>query len=105
MPKGDSLDVAPVDHATAVVTAAVRAEQRRHLRNAIDALEPIDRQVLILRGVEQRTLRTTGELLGITGDAVSMRFGRALARLRSLLPDALLDDLAASRAGSSWRQN
>jgi len=86
----------PADDGTAVIAAAVRSEQRRQVLAAIDALDPVDRDVLILRGVEQRPLRETGELLGITGDAVAMRYGRALRRLRSHLPAALLDDLAAS---------
>lgn len=84
----------PADERTGVVTAAVRAEQRRQLLTTIEALDPIDRDVLLLRGVEQRSQATTAELLGIRGDAVAMRFGRALARLRSQLPDSLLDDLA-----------
>lgn len=82
------------DPRTGVVTAAVRAEQRRQLLATIDALEPIDRQVLLLRGVEQRSQATTAELLGIRGDAVAMRFSRALDRLRAQLPASLCDDLA-----------
>lgn len=86
---------AVVDDRTGVVTAAVRSERRQQLLTVIDGLEPIDREVLLLRGVEQRSQQTTGELLSISGDAVAMRFGRALARLRSHLPDSLLDELAA----------
>lgn len=78
---------------TGVITAAVRSEMRHALLAAIDALDPIDRDVLLLRGVEQRSLQTTAELLGVTTDAVSMRFTRALGRLRGHLPAALADDL------------
>ncbi len=83
------------DDRTGVVTAAVRAEQRRQLLATIEALEPGDREVLLLRGVEQRSLATTAELLGITDAAVTMRYTRALARLRDKIPGSLLDDLAA----------
>lgn len=83
------------DDRTGVVTAAIRAEQSRSVLATIESLEPIDRDVLLLRGVEQRSLQTTAEVLGISSDAVVMRFGRALTRLRSHLPDSLLADLAA----------
>lgn len=87
---------AALDPRTGVVTAAVRAEQRRQLLATIDELEPIDREVLLLRGVEQRAQATTAQLLGISGDAVAMRFARALGRLRAQLPAALCDDLAGA---------
>lgn len=81
------------DHITGVITAAVRAEHRRLVLDAIEALDPIDRAVLLLRGVEQRSGQATAELLAISVDAVAMRFGRARQRLRTRLPDALLDEL------------
>lgn len=84
------------DERTGVVTAAVRAEQRRQLLSTIESLEPIDREVLLLRGVEQRSQATTAALLGISGDAVAMRFSRALDRLRAQLPSSLLGDLGAA---------
>lgn len=86
---------AVADERSGVVTAAIRAEHRGQLLTAIEALEPIDRDVLMLRGVEQRARQTTAEVLGITGDAVAMRFSRALGRLRAFLPASLCDDLAA----------
>jgi RNA polymerase sigma-70 factor (ECF subfamily) len=89
---GGPADGAPDDR-TGVVTAAVRAEQRRQLLVTIEALEPTDREVLLLRGVEQRSQATTAALLGISGDAVAMRFSRALERLRTQLPASLLADL------------
>lgn len=85
-----------VDHRTGVVTAAIRAERRSQLLATIEQLEPIDREVLLLRGVEQRSQATTAELLGIQGDAVAMRFSRALRRLRDQLPASLLDELGGA---------
>jgi RNA polymerase sigma-70 factor (ECF subfamily) len=78
---------------TGVVTAAVREERRRLVLEAIDALDPIDREVLLLRAVEQRSGRTTAELLRISVDAVAMRYGRARQRLRARLSDSLLGEL------------
>lgn len=97
--RGGSAPVTPVSvlpaEQTGAVTAAMRSEQRRTLLAAIDELEPADREVLLLRAVEQRSQQTTGELLGISGDAVAMRLSRALRRLRAHLPDALAHDLGA----------
>ncbi|MBL8735690.1 MAG: sigma-70 family RNA polymerase sigma factor [Planctomycetes bacterium] len=87
---------APADPRTGVVTAAIRAERRTHLLATIEQLEPIDRDVLLLRGVEQRSQATTAELLGIQGDAVAMRFSRALRRLRDQLPASLLEELGGA---------
>lgn len=78
---------------TGVVTAAVRAERRQLVLESIDALDPIDREVLLLRAVEQRSARTTAELLHISVDAVAMRYVRARQRLRARLPDTLLREL------------
>ena len=90
---GNGVTEGAPDQRTGVVTAAVRAEQRRQLLVTIEALEPTDREVLLLRGVEQRSQATTAALLGISGDAVAMRFSRALDRLRAQLPASLLADL------------
>ncbi len=78
---------------TGVVSAAVRADRRRVLLDAIDSLEAIDREVLLLRGIEQRTLATTAELLGVSQAAVTMRLQRALQRVREHLPADLYADL------------
>lgn len=92
-PLPDEMRDGPRDERTGVVTAAVRAEQRHQLLATIEGLDPIDREVLLLRGVEQRSQATTAALLGIRGDAVAMRFSRAVERLRAQLPASLLDDL------------
>ena len=93
---GNGVAEGVADKRTGVVTAAVRDQQRRQLLVTIEALEPIDREVLLLRGVEQRSQATTAALLGVSGDAVAMRFSRALGRLRALLPASLCDDLAGA---------
>jgi len=78
---------------TGIVSAAIRGERRQIVLAAIDALDAVDREVLLLRGVEQRSGRTTAELLGISVDAVTMRYRRARDRLCAQLPDALFDEL------------
>jgi RNA polymerase sigma-70 factor, ECF subfamily len=63
-------------------------ELRQAIRAALEALPPLDREVLILRYVERLSLAETAEALGITKGAASTRHTRALVRLRELLdPD------------------
>ena len=45
--------------------------------------DPID----LLRGIEQNSNQTVGVLLGISAQAVAMRYHRALKRLREKLGD------------------
>jgi RNA polymerase sigma-70 factor (ECF subfamily) len=62
-------------------------ERRAHIRAAIESLPPIDREILVLRYLEQLPPREIGEILGMTKGAVSTRHTRALARLRTLLDE------------------
>ncbi len=58
-----------------------RKEIEQQVREALDRLSLIDREVLILRFVEQLTTQETVAILGITAEAVGMRRLRALRRL------------------------
>lgn len=77
---------------TAIVGRAVRSENGEALRRVLDELEPRDREVLVLRGIEQRDNREVAAQLGIDPDAASTRYRRALARVRERLPPALTAD-------------
>jgi len=65
--------------------AAVRAEQRLALQEAINRLDPLDREVLALRHFEQLTAAETARVLHISRAAASKRYIRALARLKEVL--------------------
>jgi len=65
--------------------AAVRAELRARIEAALDALDPLDREVLALRHFEQLTNGETAEVLGIRESAASKRHLRALERLKEVL--------------------
>jgi RNA polymerase sigma-70 factor (ECF subfamily) len=67
--------------------AAQLNERRAQVRVALESLPPIDREVLVLRYLEQLSPAEIGEILGMTKGAVSTRHTRALARLRELLDD------------------
>ncbi len=55
------------------------------LDDALNQLEPADRDALVLRYLEQRDLRSVGRALGSSEDAAQKRVTRALEKLRGLL--------------------
>jgi RNA polymerase sigma-70 factor (ECF subfamily) len=65
--------------------AAMRAEMRVRLQDALNSMDPIDREVLALRHFEQLSRAEIAHLLGIRDSAVSKRYIRALKRLKDLL--------------------
>jgi RNA polymerase sigma-70 factor, ECF subfamily len=81
------------DSRNGVSAAIARGEQRESVRNAIDALEEGDRDVIVLRGIEQLSNNKVAEILGVQPSAVSMRYQKALQRLRGRLPDSVFADL------------
>ncbi|MFW6169885.1 MAG: sigma-70 family RNA polymerase sigma factor [Planctomycetota bacterium] len=60
---------------------AVRNEMLDELRTALEELEEIDREVLILRHLEELNNNEVAEILGIDKYAASKRYVRALKRL------------------------
>ncbi len=65
----------------------IRAELRDRLKAALDRLPPRDREVLVMRHLEQMEIAEIAAVLGLTTGAVMTRHTRALARLRGLLDD------------------
>jgi RNA polymerase sigma-70 factor (ECF subfamily) len=72
---------------TSPTEAAVRAERLLRLQEALNTLDPIDREVLALRHFEELTRAETAQVLGIDEAAAAKRLVRALKRLRKLLAD------------------
>lgn len=70
---------------TSPSNAAVKAERRRILHEALDSMEEIDREVLALRHFEQLSNAETAQVLGIAESACSNRYVRALLRLKQIL--------------------
>ena len=60
----------------------LRQEQHDQLMAALAALSPRDREVLVMRHLEQLTTAEIADALGITEGAVESRLLRALIRLR-----------------------
>jgi RNA polymerase sigma-70 factor (ECF subfamily) len=70
---------------TSPTQAAVRAERLLRLQEALNALDPIDREVLSLRHFEELTRAETAQVLGIEEAAAAKRYVRALKRLKEML--------------------
>lgn len=62
---------------------AMRAELMKSVQQALDDLDPIDREVLALRHFEHLSNAETAQVLGIKPNAASNRYVRAGKRLRS----------------------
>lgn len=65
--------------------AAVRRETVDRLRDAIDSMDEMDRQVLVLRHFEELTNKQVAQILAIEQAAASNRYVRALKRLQDIL--------------------
>jgi RNA polymerase sigma factor (sigma-70 family) len=72
---------------TTASEALIRAEVRLQVQEALDQMEPIDREVIALRHFEELSNGEAAEVLGITPQAASNRHLRALARLQAILKD------------------
>ena len=71
--------------------AAIRDERTVQLRNALDTMDEMDREVLALRHFEHLTNKEVAEVLGIQKTAASNRYVRALERLREILDEVMGD--------------
>jgi RNA polymerase sigma-70 factor, ECF subfamily len=65
--------------------AAVRAEIKIRLQEALNSMDPIDREVLALRHFEHLSPVETANVLGLKEKAAGMRYVRALRRLKDIL--------------------
>jgi len=65
--------------------AAASAEERRILREQLDRMDPIDREILALRHARQMTNSESASELGMSASAASKRYVRALRRLRRMI--------------------
>jgi RNA polymerase sigma-70 factor (ECF subfamily) len=73
--------------------AAVRAERKIRLQEALNAMDPIDREIIILRHYEQMSNGEAAMVLNLDKSAASKRYTRALIRLKEILGDLSGGDL------------
>jgi RNA polymerase sigma-70 factor (ECF subfamily) len=72
-------------HLTRPSEAAVRAEAKLRLQEALNCMDPVDREVLALRHFEHLSNAEAAQVLGIKEAAAGKRYLRALERLRLIL--------------------
>jgi RNA polymerase sigma-70 factor (ECF subfamily) len=65
--------------------AAIRAERQLRLQEALNTMDPTDREVLALRHFEELSNGEVAAVLGLTKTAASNRYIRALKRLKDIL--------------------
>ena len=80
-----SLSVHLVGHLTSPSRAALRAELSEQLETALAGMNDMDREVLALRHFEELTNGETAQVLDISEQAASVRYMRALGRLKHVL--------------------
>jgi RNA polymerase sigma-70 factor (ECF subfamily) len=77
-----------LDQEATPASAAIRRELQRRLDAAVAELDDDDREVILMRHGEQLSNQEVAVALGLSEAAASMRYLRALRRLRAtLLPD------------------
>ena len=81
----DPLAELPAD-VSGVVTRATRDELRHEVGARIEALDARDREVVILRGIEQLPVQDIALILDEKPNTISVTYRRALTKLRDQLP-------------------
>ncbi len=74
-----------LDQERTPASEAIQQELQRRLHAAIAQLDEADREVILMRHFEQLANQEVAAALGLTEAAASMRYLRALRRLRDLL--------------------
>lgn len=79
--------------------AALQAELRIRIQEALNGMDPIDREALALRHFEELSNAEVAHVLGIGEAAASHRFVRALRRLKAILAGGA-DDPGSAGGGA-----
>lgn len=70
---------------TSPTQAAIRSEMQLRLQESLNGMDPIDREVVVLRHFEELNNLDTAAVLGIEPSAASKRYLRAIRRLKAIL--------------------
>lgn len=81
----NSLSFHLLGHLTSPSQAAIRAELSDQIDQALAGMNEIDREVLALRHFEELTNIETSQVLEMSEQAASIRYIRAISRLRKVL--------------------
>ena len=72
-------------HSTSPSDAAIRAERKVRVQEALNGMEPIDRELIAMRHFEQLSGAEAAQALGIQEAAARQRYLRALRKLKEIL--------------------
>jgi RNA polymerase sigma-70 factor, ECF subfamily len=81
-PEQDLEALTPASNAPSPFEQAARTEDAQRLAHALQTLEPIYREALVLRFQEELSLQEMAAVIGATVSTVSSRIYRGLAALR-----------------------
>jgi RNA polymerase sigma-70 factor, ECF subfamily len=87
LPPASSISIAAMllGRITSPTRAARRAEMQERLQDILNAMDPIDREILTLRHFEELGNGETAQVMGISKSTASSRYIRALMRLKKEL--------------------
>ena len=87
LPPASSISIAAMllGRITSPTRAARRAELQERLQDILNAMDPVDREILTLRHFEELGNGETAQVLGISKSAASSRYIRAVMRLKKEL--------------------
>jgi RNA polymerase sigma-70 factor (ECF subfamily) len=87
LPIADSVSLAAqlLGKLAAPSPSEIRVETRIRVQEALNSMDPIDREVLALKHFEQLSTGEIAEVLGLSQAATGSRYLRAIKRLRTLL--------------------
>jgi len=70
---------------TSPTQAMLKKELRRRVQQALERLQPDDREVILMRHFEQMSNQEVAQAIGLSESGATMRYGRALFRLKEIL--------------------
>jgi RNA polymerase sigma-70 factor, ECF subfamily len=87
LPEADSVSLAAqlLGTFTTPSQAAIKAETRLYVQEALNSMDPIDREVLALKHFEQLSTSEIAQVLGLSKAGAGSRYLRAIKRLREIL--------------------
>jgi RNA polymerase sigma-70 factor, ECF subfamily len=87
LPEADSVSLAAqlLGQITSPSQAAIKAETRIYVQEALNSMDPIDREVLALKHFEQLSTTEIAEELGLSKAGAGSRYLRAIKRLKETL--------------------
>jgi RNA polymerase sigma-70 factor (ECF subfamily) len=87
LPEADSASLAAqlLGKLTTPSQAAIKAETRIYVQEALNSMDPLDREVLALKHFEQLSTSEIAQVLGLSKAGAGSRYLRAIKRLRLTL--------------------